>query len=412
VCEELVNGPFGVDAARWGTGCSNRTVLIVVHSVTAGTRLTDVTPLLESDLRIQVVFTAAPSSFPAGTKEFLRRLGGMVVPWQQAIRERFDLAVAASYGRLEQLRAPVLTLPHGAGYGKYPARWDGYGPAAARAAWGLEPQQLVYHGRVVPAAIGLSHHDGVAQLKRSCPEAVAAAFVAGDPCFDRMAASRPLRDNFRHALGVGDGQKLVAVSSTWGPKSLVGRYRDLIPRLVTELPRDEYRVVAMLHPNIWHFYGPWQVQAWYADAVRDGLGLVPPQEGWRAALTAADVVVGDHGSAACYAASMGVPVVMAAFPEDDIDPASPVTALGKVAPRLRLDRSLAAQLAEAPAGYSTDLYAELAGEVSSAPGEAARLIRREMYRLMKLPEPATPPETRTVPAPYLPSSFPAPEAER
>jgi hypothetical protein len=249
-------------------------------------------------------------------------------------------------------------------------------------------------------------------LNRSCPEAVAAAFVAGDPCFDRLAASLPLREIYRRAVGVRDGQKLVAVTSTWGPRSLLGRYRDLIPRLVTELPREEYRVVAILHPNIWHFYGPWQIQAWYADAVRDGLGLVPPEEGWRAALAAADVVVGDHGSATCYAASIGVPVLLAAFPEDEIDPGSPVTALGKVAPRMCLDRSLLPQLTEAPAGYSADLYAALASEVTSAPGEAARLIRREMYRLMRLPEPATAPETWAVPAPCLLSPFPAPGAER
>lgn len=399
--EELVNGPFGIDAARWGTGHSSRTVLVVVHSVTAGTRLADVTPLLESDLRIQVVFTEGSSSFPGGTREFLRELGGIVVPWRQATHERFDLAVAASYGRLEQIHAPVLTLSHGAGYGKYPNRWDGYGPPAARAAWGLERQQLVYHGRVVPAAIALSHHDGIAQLARACPEAVPTAFVAGDPCYDRLAASVPMRAEFRRALGVEDGRKLVVVSSTWGPHSLLGRHRDVIPRLVAELPRDEYRVVAILHPNIWYWYGAWQIQAWYADALRNGLGLVPPEEGWRAALAAADVVLGDHGSVTYYAASIGVPVLLAAFPEEDIDPESPVTALGEIAPRMRLDRPLLPQLAAAPNAYSPDHYATFSSQVSSVPGQSARLIRREMYRLMRLPEPASAPPTRTVPAPRL-----------
>ncbi len=368
VCEKLIDGPFGVNETRWGTGDNSRTVLVVVHSVTAGTRLTDVTPLLESDLRIQVVFTSSPSSFPAGTGEFLRRLGAVVVPWQQAIRERFDLAVAASYGRLEQLHAPALTLSHGVGYGKYPDRWKGYGPAASRTAWGLERQQLVYHGRVIPAAIALAHGDGVSQLKRSCPEAVPAAFVAGDPCYDRLTASLPFRDGYRRALGVKDGQKLVVVSSTWGPGSLLGRYRSLVPRLLAELPRDEYRVVAILHPNIWHWHGHWQVQAWYADAMRNGLGLVPPEEGWRAALAAADVVVGDHGSVTCYAASIGVPVLLAAFPKDGVDPDSPVTALGRIAPRMHPDRPLLPQLTDTAAAYSAEHYAELAGKVTSVPG--------------------------------------------
>jgi hypothetical protein len=410
--DALVDGPFGIDAMRWGTGGSSRTVLVVVHSVTAGTRLTDVTPLLESDLRIQVVFTVAPSSFPSGTGEFLRRLDAVVVPWQQAIRERFDLAIAASYGRLEQLHAPVLTLAHGVGYGKFPHRWEGYGPPASRAAWGLERQQLIYHGRVVPAAIALPHRDGVPQLKSSCPEAVPAAFIAGDPCYDRLAASVSLRHTYRRALGVKDGQKLVVVSSTWGTGSLLGRYRGLVPRLVAELPRDEYRVVAVLHPNIWHWHGPWQVQAWYADAVRNGLGLIPPEEGWRAALVAADVVIGDHGSVTYYAASIGVPVLLGAFPEDDIDPGSPVTTLGAIAPRMCSDRPLHPQVIDAAAAYSSGLYAELASHVTSVPGESGRLIRREMYRLMRLQEPSAIPKVRPVPAPRLLAGFPALGTER
>jgi hypothetical protein len=406
LCEELVNGPFGIDASRWGTGCSRRTVLMVVHSVTAGTRLTDVTPLLESDLRIQVVFTAASSSFPSGVSEFLRELGAATVPWHQAVHERFDLAVAASYGRLEQLRAPVLTLSHGIGYSKYPDRWEGYGPPASRVAWGLERQQLVYHGRVVPAAIALAHQDGVPQLKRSCPEAAAAAFVAGDPCYDRLAASLPLRDRYRSALGVGDGQKLVVVSSTWGSKSLLGQDRGLLNRLVGELPRGEYRVVAILHPNIWHLHGSWQVRAWYADGLRNGLGLIPPEEGWRAALTAADVVIGDHGSVTCYAASIGVPVLLATFPDKDVDPDSPVAALGGIAPRLCPDQPVLPQLAETTASYSSDQIAALASRVTDVPGESGRLIRQMMYRLMKLPEPATEQKVRPVPAPRLLTDVP------
>ena len=53
--------------------------------------------------------------------------------------------------------APVVLMPHGAGYGKYPVRWAAPGLPAPRHAHGAERQQLVYHGRVVPAAILLAH---------------------------------------------------------------------------------------------------------------------------------------------------------------------------------------------------------------------------------------------------------------
>jgi hypothetical protein len=82
---EWSHGPFGLDAQRGQTLRCQRTVLVVVHTVTAGTRLGDVVPLLEADLRVQIVFTYAPSALiSGGVREFLARLGGVVVPWQQA----------------------------------------------------------------------------------------------------------------------------------------------------------------------------------------------------------------------------------------------------------------------------------------------------------------------------------------
>jgi hypothetical protein len=75
---EWARGPFGLNAERGRTLRSQRTVLVVVHAVTAGTRLGDVMPLLEADLRVQVVFTHAPSALiPGGVQEFLASLGGV-----------------------------------------------------------------------------------------------------------------------------------------------------------------------------------------------------------------------------------------------------------------------------------------------------------------------------------------------
>jgi hypothetical protein len=397
--EGWVSGPFGTDAVRWSTGSGRRTVLVVVHSLTAATRLADVVPLLESDLRIQIVFTRASSSFPGGVADYLQRLGAITVPWSQAVRERFDLAVAASYGRLEQLNAPVLTLSHGIGYGKYPDRWEGHGPPADRVAWGLERQQLVYHGRVIPAAIALPHGGWLRQLEQSCPEAVPAAVIAGDPAHDRLVASMNLRDHYRQALEVGADQKLVVVSSTWGHRSLLARRPDLLPRLVAELPRDEYRVAAILHPNTWSWHGGLQVRTWYADCLRQGIALIPPEEGWRATLVAGDHVIGDHGSVTYYAASINRPTLLGTYPDDAIDPDSQVAMLGRIAPRLRWHEPLLPQLTGAEDAYPPGSHASLADRVSSVPGESGRILRQVMYRLMRLPEPPGVPRTEPVPAP-------------
>jgi hypothetical protein len=238
---------------------------MVVHSVTAGDRLADIAPLLESDLRVQVIYTCAPSSvFSAGVPEYLHRLGGVVVPWEQAAQVRFDLAVAAGHGKLEQLHAPVLTVPHGVGFSKYASVWPGPGPAAPRVLKETDTGRLIHHGRVIAARMVVATTGQLERLRCACPPAAAVAVVAGDPCLDRLLASVPLRQAYRAALGTGH-RTLVAVSSTWGPGSLLEQQPELLPALAAELPADRYQLAAITHPNVWQWHGRRQVSAWYAE---------------------------------------------------------------------------------------------------------------------------------------------------
>jgi hypothetical protein len=398
-CGEWVQGPFGLDRARGQTFRCQRTVLVVVHSVTAGTRLADVIPLLESDRRVQVAYTASPSSvFSTGVAEFLADLGGVVIPWRQATQTQFDLALVASTGDSERLHAPVLTLPHGVGFSKYPSVWPGPGPAAGRELRELDCERLVYHGRVTSAGIVVATTGQLERLRSACPSAAAVAVVAGDPCLDRLTASLPLRGAYRQALGT-DGRMLVAVSSTWGPGSLLEQYPDLPCRLADELPAGGYQLAAITHPNTWHFHSPRQIRAWYADSARRSLVIVPPEAEWRAVLAAADVLVGDHGSVTSYAAAAGVPVTLAAFPSGEVDAQSQVAHLAKIAPRFCPGRPVAPQLDQAAAAWNPQLHAAFRAEVTSAPGGAARTIRTAMYQLLDLAEPVTPPGTMPVPVP-------------
>lgn len=84
--------PIGLDARRWVTRRDCKMVLVVVHTVTSGQRLLDTVRLVESDLRVQVVFTMAPDVFSNGVARFIDGLGAVSVPWLQATQQRFDLA--------------------------------------------------------------------------------------------------------------------------------------------------------------------------------------------------------------------------------------------------------------------------------------------------------------------------------
>ncbi|WP_406299110.1 hypothetical protein OG948_28055 [Embleya sp. NBC_00888] len=391
--------PVRPDAARWTTRSAVRGVLVVVHNVTSGQRLIDAVRLLEGDLRVHVFFTMAPTVFASGVAEFLDRLGATTLPWQRAVDMRFDLALAAGHEGLHELDAPVIVMAHGAGHNKLVSAPRGGRMVAPRGTYGLSAQWLIRDGRLVPAGILLAHAEELARLGVACPEAVSAAVVAGDPNYDCLVASRPDRARYRDALRIGARQRHVVVTSTWGGNSLLGRTPELLHRMTTELPRDAYRVTALMHPNVWSGHGAWQVRSWLAESLREGLVLIPPEDDWRGVLVSADCVVGDHGSLSLYATATGAPVALATYPEQDIDPASPLGDLAAFAPRIRHRRSMVGQLSRIPAEFRQSDYARVAARITSEPGRFARNTRGLMYRHLKLKVPPGRPFVRVADLP-------------
>ncbi|WP_332888288.1 hypothetical protein [Streptomyces carminius] len=114
--------PAVLQQGQWATRTGCRQVLAIAHTVPYAQRLREVVELLEPDLRIQVVFTVAPHAFGAGVARHLRETGFEVVPWKQAAGAGFDLALAAGSQGIDQVRAPVLRMPHGAVTSSFCAR--------------------------------------------------------------------------------------------------------------------------------------------------------------------------------------------------------------------------------------------------------------------------------------------------
>ncbi len=146
-------------------------------------------------------------------------------------------------------------------------------------------------------------------------------------------------------------------------------------------------MAGLIHPNIWHGHGPWQVHTWLADCVRAGLILAGPMEGWQAVLLASDLVVGDHGATSCYGASLDLPVLLAAFPEADVAPDSVGALLGRTARRLNRRENLRTQLDRAFAEHRPGTFDPLRDLVTSCPGESAQRLRALFYGHLGLAEP-------------------------
>jgi hypothetical protein len=390
--------PVGPDAARWTTRSAERNIIVVIHSLIYAQRLFDVIDLLEGDLRLQVVFCRAPHALGDNVDEFFQRRGIRPLSWEQSTYQRFDLALAAGYRRVDELHAPLVVFPHGANHIKL-ARVRTYGGAAAtRHVGGLGSQYLIRDGMVVPTRIVLAHDDELTQLAHQCPEALPVAAVLGDPCRDRIVASLGHRAAYRRALGVRDHERLVVITSTWRDNSLFGGALEAVPRLLAELPPD-HRALMLIHPNAWAAHGTWQMRSWLKDCRRLGLGIVPPEADWRAPLIASDFIVGDHGSVTLYGTLVGVPIILGAAPAADINPDSPAARLARTAPMLSAARPIGEQLEYAAREYVPEEYATIAAGISSEPGRFARNARRLLYNELRLSQPATTPVLEPLPLP-------------
>ncbi|MGV9877835.1 hypothetical protein [Streptomyces sp. NPDC003006] len=374
--------------SQWLTLTNCKRVLVVVHTEVYGSRLRDLLPLLESDLRIQTHFTIAPHAFNAGAERILRALDSTVLPWEEAVRQEFDLVLAAGSQGIDRLRGPLLRMPHGAGHIKLSRTTDDRDPGAPRTVGALGRQYLTRNGKVVPKALALAHREELATLARTCPEALPVSEVVGDACHDRIVAGLPLRRRYRTALGLRRGQRLVLVSSTWGLGSSFNRLDALLPRLLTELDPARHRTAVLVHPNVWSGHGGWQVRSWLAAAQRQGIVVLPPDTDWRVPLIAADWVIGDHGSVTLYATLTRAVILLARYPSADVNPASPAAELATTAPALSPAHPLSEQLAYARAEYPAEEYARIGRRITSEPGRFARNTRRLMYRLLGIGQPA------------------------
>ena len=385
--------PPPVELTIWrAAGSGQRAVLVAARSAGALHRLLDVLPVFDGDRRITTRFTLVPGSdFDIDALAALDRSGARTLSWDEAVRTRHDLILAASpKGALRRLVGPRALLPHGAGFNKAIAD-DG----SAGVPSGLDPHYLLPGGEPLADLHALAHDDQVRRLARhSSPAHARHAAVVGDPTLDRLIASEPLRADFRDALGTGQ-RTLVVLTSTWGPESLLARRPDLPSELCTLLPHDSFQVALVLHPNTHSRTGRFDLSRALAPALAAGLVLPRPYEEWAALLVAADAVVTDHGSTALYAAALGHPVIDTYDGGHELLPDSPMARLLAAAPRLPA-------AADLPDALRAALALDTRGPASRAfsrRGEALPLLRQHLYELLGLNPPGSPLEARAFPPP-------------
>ncbi|MCK2244426.1 MULTISPECIES: hypothetical protein [unclassified Crossiella] len=337
----------------------------------------DVLPLLLTDPRVAVTFAVDNGSvFSHRIRDHLAEAGARTVDWDTALTRRYDLALAASdNGELHRVRAPLILLPHGIGYHRR-------SPSDPTAISGLRRSALVRRNRIIPHTLVVAHDHQLAVIASVEPRLLPRALVAGDPCLDRIRVSEPRRREYRTAFGA-DRRELVLLCSTWGRHSLFGACTELPARILAALPTDRFRCALVLHPNVWAQHGVLKINALLRRATDAGLAVVPPEQGWQAAIVAASLVISDHGSLSSYSVGAGRPLLLATDGGPEVVPGSPLDHLRQRLPRLRLDEPLEPQIEQAlgqDPGSAAAIFART--------GQAAAILRARMYAVLGLPEPA------------------------
>lgn len=396
----LQTGRVQSEANPFSTIGTHRVVLVAVHTMACLMRLEDIVPLIEADRRVQLVYTPVPDELGRGVENRLRALEVPVIAWEDAVRRSFDLVISASLHQMERIRAGYrLAVPHGAGYNKLWPLQDWFDDQDDRPVYGLDRRSLMHNGRPVFDALVLPHPDHLTTLERQCPESLPAAVLAGDPCLDRLRASLLDRETYRDRLGIRPGQTLVAVASTWGPRSLLATQPDLLLRLPAELPGN-HRVIATLHPAVWAEHGARQVRIWMREVRDAGVDLIDVDEDWRGLISAADLLIADHSSLAVYTAAIGIPLLLNHVATEEIDPNSIMNELAHVSPILDHTKPLYEQLLNARTAPPIQWIAA-AERVSDAPGSSAMILRETLYRLLDLGEPDLIARWQQVPVPRM-----------
>ncbi|MGX7824432.1 hypothetical protein ACTG9Q_05005 [Actinokineospora sp. 24-640] len=367
-------------------------------------RLLDVLPAINRDPRIDLFWVINEGSlYAVGLTWHLERLEVALLGWADAVKQRFDVVIAAHAGRpLRQLNGARFVLQHGVGFNRLlPARTgDTVTPV------GISSRELMFDGQVIPDYIGVSDECLLEQLKKSCPQAHPRAVVIGDPTWDRLICNREAwRSRLRSALKVHPAQRIIAVSSTWNDASLWAQQKRVVERLLANLPADEYQVILVLHPNVWAHHSGYKVRCLLADAHEGGLVTMVPYSDWHASVVLGDLNIGDHGSTSVYSAALGAPFYLMGSGVDELAHDSTTYEFVNAANRLAVHGDIRLQVERALAeGADADVVAIAGRPLFRHQGESLRLLNEKLYEIMRLPQPECAPK----PAPYRPEIIEAP----
>jgi hypothetical protein len=371
-------------------------ILLVLHSGATVDRLVDLLAALKGLDRIKIEVTLeagrTKSQFDcAALRKRLDDLGIELVPWRVAVRTRYAVVLSthATRGLLRRRWPNLVVMPHGAGYNRIRRRNTG----SSRTPVGLSTRELTrrrFH-LLVPKVICLSADEQRAQLPRRCRRLLDRVRVVDDPAYAMLRRNMVRRPTFRADFRAGREQRLIVIATTYTDESLYRKHKEVIARLLAALPADQYRIVLVQHPNIPAVDGQFGTDLALGAEQQAGLIILPAFDGgWRAAVIAADLVVGDHGSVTFYAGAIGRPVLALRTGVVELAEESPFRLYLEETVELDPDGDLRNQVETTIADYKDGQFDEVVPHVISRGEKGLEHLREIILELLGR-EPSTEP---------------------
>lgn len=349
---------------------SCRRVLLDVKNTVTASYLEDFRQLFAKDSRIKFykvtgTIETLTDRMAAAARVHCPEVGFRIahlVPW--------DLVVMADHPRHgigDPARFPILRISHGIGGKMVNGQDYFYGPRIYRP-----------DGKLRYSCIFEASHQRRSQFVAGNPQLEAAVRVVGDLKIDQLRAA------MLAAKPAPTERPKVVIASSWNPHNLLETHGRFLLEQARAL-RDRYEVIIRPHP---HFFKADASPIWkeyFADVAKAGIALSHPGEELGEVLASASVVICDDlSSVALYSVVLGRPMILSSTGSAQVAPKSFLGRLGKIVPNLRAADSLEHMIERAMQTPLSPEFIALAEEINSRPGQAATLMRAEVYQLLHL----------------------------
>ena len=361
---------------------SKRRVLLGCSSTMMASFLSDIYDLLVEDERIELYVTFPQEEDRPGGHDIIRKkLPVQEIGLKRANIANWDMVIVADYGFYSLTNPtdyPVVRIPHGITGKILGGNEYHYG-------------SMMYNkdGSLGYTKIFEASNANRDRIVKSNPELEDVIVTVGSMLADKALIHSDRRDEYREKFSFKKDEKVAFVMSTWGEHSVFHRYGDALIDEMKKLLGQNYRFILSAHPiefkprddgkRVWGEY--------LRELTNEGFDYRDCSDDWPPYMAAADYLLTDHTSLALFGAVLGKPAIYTDFPDELIVEGSYTWMFRELSPVLNDAAKLAECLKQVEQSYPTDRLKQLAGNITSFPGDAFERASREIYSLLELPMP-------------------------